>query len=80
MLILNCGKVMSLGFEKVFLLQTDLNLNVSEVISTLVYRQGLLGAQFSYATAIDLFNSVVNLLLLFTVNKISKKVSEVGLW
>ena len=80
MLILNCGKVMNLGFEKVFLLQTDLNLNVSEVISTLVYRQGLLGAQFSYATAIDLFNSVVNLILLFSVNKISKKVSEVGLW
>lgn len=80
MLILNCGKVMSLGFEKVFLLQTDLNLSVSEVISTLVYRQGLLGAQFSYATAIDLFNSVVNLVLLLSVNKISKKVSEVGLW
>ncbi len=80
MLILNCGKVMSLGFEKVFLLQTDLNIGVSEVISTLVYKQGIRNSQFSYAAAIDLFNSVVNLILLFSVNKISKKVSEVSLW
>ena len=80
MLILNCGKVMSVGFEKVFLLQTDLNRDLSEVISTMVYRQGILDAKFSYATAIDLFNSLVNLALLFTVNAISKKVSQVGLW
>ena len=80
MLILNVGKVMNLGFEKVFLLQTDLNLDVSEVISTMVYRQGILNAKFSYASAIDLFNSVVNLILLCSVNFISKKVSDVGLW
>lgn len=80
MLILNCGKVMSVGFEKVFLLQTDLNLDVSEVISTMVYRQGILGSKFSYAAAIDLFNSVVNLALLFAVNSTSKRVSQVGLW
>lgn len=80
MLILNCGKVMNVGFEKVFLLQTDLNLDVSEVISTLVYSQGILNSQFSYATAVDLFNSVVNLTLMLVVNSISKRVSEVGLW
>lgn len=80
MLILNCGKVMNLGFEKVFLLQTDLNLDVSEVISTMVYRQGILNSKFSYAAAIDLFNSVVNLILLFAVNAISKRVSQVSLW
>lgn len=80
MLILNCGKVMNIGFEKVFLLQTDMNLDVSEVISTMVYRQGILGSKFSYASAIDLFNSLVNLVLLFSVNAISKRVSEVSLW
>ncbi|MBQ9299787.1 MAG: sugar ABC transporter permease [Clostridia bacterium] len=80
MLILNAGKVMNVGFEKVFLLQTDLNLDVSEVISTMVYRQGILNSKFSYASAIDLFNSVVNLILLVSVNSISKRVSEVGLW
>lgn len=80
MLILNCGKIMSVGFEKVFLLQTDLNLDVSEVISTMVYRQGILGTKFSYAAAIDLFNSVVNLALLMIVNAVSKRVSQVGLW
>ena len=80
MLILNCGKVMNVGFEKVFLLQTDLNLDVSEVISTMVYRQGILNSKFSYASAIDLFNSVINLILLVSVNSISKRVSEVGLW
>lgn len=80
MLILDSGKIMNLGFEKVFLLQTDLNLDVSEVISTMVYRQGILNSKFSYATAIDLLNSVVNLLLLVVVNTISKRVSEVSLW
>jgi len=78
--ILRCGSIFSLGFEKVFLLQNSLNLGVSEVISTYVYRIGLLGAQFSYSTAIGLFNTVCNVLLLIIVNKISAKVSETSLW
>ena len=80
MLILNCGRVMSIGFEKVFLMQTDLNLGVSEVISTFVYRQGIVGAQTSYATAVGLMNSVVNFALVVIVNAISRRVSEVSLW
>ena len=80
MLILHCGRIMSIGFEKVFLLQTDLNIGVSEVISTFVYQQGIRGAQTSYATAVDLMNSVVNFILVIVVNTISKRVSEVSLW
>ena len=80
MLILNCGRVMSIGFEKVFLMQTDPNLGVSEVISTFVYRQGILGAQQSYATAVGLMNSVVNFARVVIVNGNSRRVSEVSLW
>ena len=80
MLIINCGHVMSLGFEKVYLMQTDLNIDVSRVISTFVYEQGILSTQTSYATAIGLMNSLVNFILVISVNWISKKLSEVSLW
>lgn len=81
LLILNAGKVMSVGFEKVYLLQNSLNLTHSEVISTYVYKQAFgAGSNFSYSTAIGLFNSVINLILIVTVNKISKKVSDSSLW
>ncbi len=80
MLILHCGRIMSIGFEKVFLLQTDLNIGVSEVISTFVYQQGIRSAQTSYATAVGLMNSLVNFILVITVNTISRHVSEVSLW
>lgn len=80
MLIMNCGRVMNIGFEKVFLMQTDLNLGVSEVISTFVYSQGIRGAQTSYATAVGLMNSAVNFILVIVVNAISRHVSEVSLW
>ena len=80
LLIMEFGKMMSLGFEKVYLLQNSLNLPVSEVISTYVYKTGLLGAKFSYTTAIDVFNSVINCTLLLIVNKISSKVSETSLF
>lgn len=83
MLILRCGHVLSIGFEKVFLMQNNLNLSTSEVISTYVYKHGLQGnADFSFGTAVDLFNSVVNCILLLTVNKISKMASgnEVSLF
>ena len=78
--ILECGKIMSIGFEKVYLLQNALNLSTSEIISTYVYKVGLLQAKFSYTTAIGLFNSVINVTLLLVVNRISKLVSETSLF
>lgn len=83
MLILRFGSIMSIGFEKVFLLQNDLNLSYSEVISTYVYKVGLSGGgktDFSYATAIGMFNSVVNLVLIVVVNFIAGKVGNTSLW
>ncbi len=80
MLILACGKVMSVGFEKVFLMQNPLNTSHSEIISTFVYKAGLQSAQYSFSTAIGLFNSVVNLVLLLSVNALAKKLGETSLW
>lgn len=81
MLILNAGRIMSIGFEKVYLMQNALNISASQIISTYVYDVALgSGNDFSYATAIGLFNSVVNLILLCGVNFISKKFSETSLW
>lgn len=80
LLILNVGQVMSIGFEKIYLMQNDLNLESSDVISTYVYTQGILGAQYSFAAAVGLFNSIINVILLVTVNQIAKKVNETSLW
>lgn len=81
MLIMNAGNIMSIGFEKVYLMQTDLNLSASEIISTYVYKVSFVqGSDFSYASAIGLFNSVINMALLVTVNAISRKVSDSSLW
>lgn len=81
MLILRCGSIMSIGFEKAYLLQNNLNLRMSEVISTYVYKVGLTAAgNYSYATAIDMFNAVINLFVLTSVNYISRKVSDNSLW
>ena len=80
MLIMRCGSIMSLGFEKVYLLQNSLNLERSQVISTYVYELGLLNGEMSYSAAIGLFNTVVNILLLLIVNTISKKCSEISLF
>ncbi len=80
LLILSCGSILSIGFEKVFLLQNDLNLGVSEVISTYTYKVGLVDNNISYSSAIGLFNSVVNAILLVSVNWISRKVSDTSLW
>lgn len=81
LLIMNAGSIMNVGFEKVFLFQNDLNLRTSEIISTYVYKIGLTGQNdFGYATAIGLFNSLVNLILIVIVNTISSKVSEQSLW
>lgn len=80
MLILNCGKIMTVGYEKILLLQNSVNISSSDVISTYVYRVGLENAQYSFSTAVGLFNSVINLILLVSVNKIAKRVSETSLW
>lgn len=80
MLILSCGSIMSVGFEKVLLLQNSLNLSASQVISTYVYEIGLRGGQYSYSSAIGLFNNVVNVVLLGIVNFIAKRSSGTGIW
>ena len=80
LLIMQCGSIMSVGFEKIYLMQNALNTETSEVISTYVYKVGLLNAQYSYTSAVGLFNSVVNLILLIVVNKITSKLSGSGLW
>ena len=79
MLILNCGSLLGVGFEKVFALQNDLNLEVSNVISTYTYQIGLQGGQFSYASAIGLFNNIVNVIVLIFVNTIAKKLSDISI-
>lgn len=80
MLIRDCGSIMDVGFEKVFLMQNDLNLTSSEVISTYVYKVGIENSQYSYSTAVNLFNSLINLVMLLLVNKIARSVSETSLW
>ena len=75
MLILRFGSVMNLGFEKGFLLQNDLNKSAASTISTYVYEVGLLKSNYGYSTAINLFNTVINVLLLVSANKISKKMA-----
>ncbi len=81
MLILSMGQVMSIGFERVFLMQTDLNLATSEIISTYVYKVGLTGVpDYAYSTAINLFNSVINLLLIVTMNAAAKKMGDSSLF
>ena len=80
MLIRDCGSIMDVGFEKAFLMQNDLNMGASEVISTYVYKVGMVNAQYSYSTAVNLFNSAINLVMLLGVNRISKAVSETSLW
>ncbi|NLM76758.1 MAG: sugar ABC transporter permease [Ruminococcaceae bacterium] len=78
--ILSTGTVLSLGFEKIFLLQNDLNLGRSTVISTYVYQVGLVSGQYSYSTAINLFNNIVNVIVLVSINKVARSISEVSLW
>jgi putative aldouronate transport system permease protein len=83
MLILGCGSIMGVGFEKVYLMQNDMNLRTSEVISTYVYKVGLGSgglSDFSYATAIGLFNSVVNLIMVGGVNAMTRRMSDTSLW
>ena len=82
LLILNAGQMLTVGFEKIFLMQNSLNLRVSEVIQTYVYKIGLAAASpnFSYAAAIGLFASVVSFALLLIVNRIARRIGETSLW
>lgn len=80
-LILRCGHIMGIGFDKVYLMQNKMNKSASDVISTYVYEVGLTGTcDYAYSTAINVFNSVINLALITIVNFISGKVSETSLW
>lgn len=78
MLIMSFGNLMNIGFEKAYLLQTDLNKAASDIIAIYVYEQGILKSQYSFSTAVGLFNTLVNIILLLIVNKISQKVSDIS--
>ena len=80
MMILNAGKVMNVGFEKAYLMQTSLNIKASEIIPTFVYKRGVLKSQISLATAVGLFESVVNMILVLSVNWISRKTTDSSLF
>ena len=74
--IMSAGNIMSIGFEKAYALQTDLNMKTSEIISTYVYKKGLLDGDYGFSTAVGLFNTVINLILLVTVNKVVARMNE----
>lgn len=80
MFILEVGKIMNVGFQKAYLMQNGLNISASEIIPTYIYKIGLIDAQFSYSAAISLFNNIINIILLVTVNRIAQKTSENSLW
>jgi putative aldouronate transport system permease protein len=78
--ILSMGNILNTGFEKIFLMQNPLNLPVSEVIATYVYKIGIISSQFSYSAAIGLFNTVINFVFLLGMNFIAKRFSNISLW
>ena len=80
MLILSAGGIMSTGAQKAYLMQNPLTANSQEIISTYTYKIGLIQNQFSYSSAIGLFNTIINLILLVSVNQISKRLSDNSLW
>ncbi len=80
MLIFSCGGILGVGFEKILLLQNDLNLSRSQVISTYVYEIGIRGGQFSYSSAIGLFNTIINVTILAIVNEIARRFGETSIW
>ena len=80
LLILRIGHIMSVGFEKIILMYNERTYVVADVISTYTYRRGILNADYSFAAAVGMFNSVINLIVLVTANKVSRKVMEVSLW
>jgi len=80
LLIMRSGSLLSVGYEKVYLLQNDTNLSASEVISTYVYKRGLIDSDYSFSSAVGLFNSCINCIMLVIVNYIAKRISETSLW
>lgn len=80
LLVLNMGKVLSVGYEKILLLYQPLTYEVADVISTYVFRKGLVDADYSFSTAVSLFNSVINIIFLLVSNRISKKMGQSGLF
>lgn len=80
LLVLRVGTMMTIGYEKIILLYNPSIYETADVISTYVYRKGLIDLDYSFSTAVDLFNSVLNLILLFTANRISKKLTDHSLW
>ncbi len=80
LLILRMGSMMNVGFEKIFLLYNPVTYETADVISTYVYRKGIIDASFSFSTAVGLFNSVINFVLLILANQISRRVSDTSLW
>jgi len=80
MLLLKVGRMLNVDFQKALLMQTALNQDTSEIIGTYVYKTGLINAQFSYSTAINLFQTIINLALIIAVNRFSRKVANESLW
>lgn len=80
MLILRIGNIMSVGYEKIILLYNPLTYETADVISTYVYRRGLMEFNYSYSTAVGLFNAIINFILVTTANKVSKKVNNMSIW
>lgn len=80
LLILRLGSILSVGYEKILLLYQPLTYEAADVISTYVYRKGILESNFSYSTAVGLFNSMVNICFLLVANRLGKKISETGLF
>ena len=80
LLIMQLGSLMSVGFEKVYLLQNDLNRLSSDIIATYTYRVGLINSEFGYSTAVGLFNTVINLIILVLANTIARKATGESLW
>ena len=80
LLLMNLGSILSVGFEKAYLMQNDLNLSASEIIGTYVYKQGIIKMNYSYSAAVDLFQGVLNLTLVTVFNTISRKTADISLW
>lgn len=80
LLLMNLGSLLSVGFEKAYLMQNDLNVSASEIIGTYVYKQGIIKMDYSYSAAVDLFQGVLNLTLVTIFNTISRKAADVSLW
>ncbi len=80
MLILRMGQIMNIGYEKIYLMQNTINANYSEVISTYVYKLGIQQTQYSFSTAVNLFNSIINLVLIVSVNQLARRLGDTTLW